>query len=45
VLAFGLGGSVLLTVGIHLSAFFATALMCHGEMVRRRPAPSGLTTF
>ena len=45
VLAFGLGGTVLLTVGIHLSAFFATALMCHGEMVRRRPAPSGLTTF
>ena len=45
VLAFGLGGSVLLTVGIHLSAFFATALMYHSEMVRRRPAPSGLTTF
>ncbi len=45
VLAFGLGGTVLLTVGIHLSAFFATALMCHGELVRRRPAASGLTTF
>jgi spermidine synthase len=45
VLAFGLGGTVLLTVGIHLSAFFATALMCHGEMARRRPAASGLTTF
>ncbi|MEY4964581.1 MAG: hypothetical protein RL274_164 [Pseudomonadota bacterium] len=45
VLAFGLGGTVLLTVGIHLSALFATALMCHGELVRRRPAASGLTTF
>lgn len=45
VLAFGLGGTVLLTVGIHLSAFFATALMCHGEMARRRPPASGLTTF
>ena len=45
VLAFGLGGTVLLTVGVHLSAFFATALMCHGEMARRRPAASGLTTF
>jgi spermidine synthase len=45
VLAFGLGGTVLLTVGIHLSAFFATALMCHGELARRRPPASGLTTF
>lgn len=44
-LAFGLGGLVLLTVGIHLSAFFATALMCHAEMARRRPAAAGLTAF
>ena len=42
---FALGGSVLVTVGLHLGAFFATALMCHAEMARRRPAASGLTSF
>ncbi len=32
-------------VGIHLAAFFFTALMCHQLMARRRPAPDRLTEF
>lgn len=43
--AYGLGGSVAVMVGTHVFAFFATALMCHCELARRRPAASGLTTF
>jgi spermidine synthase len=43
--AYGLGGSVGAMVGVHVFAFFTTALMCHGELARRRPAASGLTTF
>lgn len=43
--AYGLGGSVGAMVSVHVFAFFTTALMCHGELARRRPAPSGLTTF
>jgi spermidine synthase len=43
--AYGLGGSVATMVGVHVFAFFATALMCHCELARRRPAASGLTTF
>jgi SAM-dependent methyltransferase len=30
---------------IHLAAFFLTALMCHQELVARRPEPSQLTEF
>jgi len=30
---------------VHLSAFFAIALLCHGELARRRPAPQFLTAF
>lgn len=43
--AYGLGGSVGAMVGVHVFAFFTTALMCHGELARRRPAASGLTAF
>lgn len=43
--AYGLGGSVGAMVGVHVFAFFATALMCHGELARRRPAAAGLTAF
>lgn len=43
--AYGQGGSVGTLVGVHVFAFFASALMCHGELARRRPAASGLTTF
>lgn len=30
---------------LHLLAFFVTALACHGELVRTRPAPERLTLF
>src|SRR5215831_18385047 len=30
---------------VHLSAFFVIALLCHGELARRRPAPQFLTGF
>lgn len=43
--AYGLGGSVGAMVGVHVFAFFTTALMCHGELARRRPAATGLTAF
>ena len=32
-------------VCVHLSAFFVIALLCHGELARRRPAPQFLTGF
>lgn len=44
-LVFSLGGSILLVVGLHLFAFFATAVLCHCELARRRPPASGLTSF
>ncbi|MDB5736025.1 MAG: putative transporter [Alphaproteobacteria bacterium] len=42
---FALGGSVAVTVGLHLFTFFVTALLCHAELARRRPDASGLTSF
>jgi hypothetical protein len=30
---------------VHLSAFFFIALLCHGELARRRPSPRYLTSF
>jgi hypothetical protein len=30
---------------VHLTAFFVVALLCHGELARRRPAPEYLTAF
>jgi hypothetical protein len=32
-------------IGIHVVVFFVCALMCHGELARRRPAPRYLTAF
>jgi len=32
-------------VAIHLLVFFVSALMCHGELARRRPDPEHLTSF
>jgi len=32
-------------VSVHLGAFFVIALLCHGELARRRPAPQYLTTY
>lgn len=38
--AFGIVGLVL-----HLVAFFVAAMVCHGELVQRRPAAADLTEF
>ncbi|HXL69379.1 MAG TPA: fused MFS/spermidine synthase [Xanthobacteraceae bacterium] len=32
-------------IAIHLAAFFVTALVCHGELARRRPPARYLTAF
>lgn len=32
-------------LAIHIAAFFFTALVCHGELARLRPAPAHLTEF
>ena len=32
-------------IGVNLAAFFLLALLCHGELYRRRPAPARLTEF
>ena len=32
-------------IAIHLAAFFVTALVCHGELARRRPSARYLTQF
>ncbi len=34
-----------LVLPLHLAVFFFTALVCHGELAKRRPAPSRLTEF
>jgi SAM-dependent methyltransferase len=36
---------ILLVAGIHLCAFLAVALLCHGELAHDRPDRSHLTTF
>ena len=45
VLTLDLVGSILLQITAHLLAFFFAALVCHGELARRRPAPRHLTAF
>ena len=40
-----LGKYLLAFVGIHLGAFFVNAMVCHGELVRRRPQSRHLTSF
>jgi protein-L-isoaspartate O-methyltransferase len=37
--------SIILIVAIHAAAFFICALVCHGELARRRPAAQHLTAF
>jgi hypothetical protein len=34
-----------LLIALHLAAFFAAALACHGELALERPAPSHLTEY
>jgi hypothetical protein len=36
---------VLLLIALNLATFFVTALVCHGELARRRPAAEHLTAF
>lgn len=36
---------VLADIGLHLAAFFVAAMVCHGELVRRRPNAEHLTEF
>lgn len=45
VLVVGLGVRWTVAMGVHLAAFFVTALVCHGELARTRPAASKLTEF
>ena len=37
--------NLVLQLGIHLAAFFLTALVCHQTLVERRPPPARLTEF
>lgn len=39
------GTQILLSLFLHLTAFFLTALMCHQALVARRPDPAHLTEF
>lgn len=39
------GNPLLLTLGMHLTCFFLTALVCHQSLVERRPDASHLTVF
>ena len=41
----GGSGSIFMTILINLAAFFFTALVCHGELARRRPPAHRLTEF
>jgi hypothetical protein len=35
----------IVTILLHLTAFFVLTLLCHGELYRRRPEPARLTEF
>jgi hypothetical protein len=37
--------SILVLFALHLATFFVSALVCHGELARRRPAARHLTAF
>ncbi|MEX2127403.1 MAG: fused MFS/spermidine synthase [Xanthobacteraceae bacterium] len=37
--------NILVVFIIHIAAFFVTAMVCHGELARRRPAARYLTAF
>src|SRR5205085_8176933 len=42
---FGETKAIVPLVALHLGTFFLCALICHGELARRRPAASQLTAF
>jgi hypothetical protein len=37
--------SIRISLSLHLLVFFVTAMLCHGELAKRRPATSHLTEF
>jgi hypothetical protein len=45
VLALNVLNNILLTMAADVLGFFVSALVCHGELARRRPAPRYLTAF
>jgi hypothetical protein len=45
IIIFDLTQPMLGLAAVHVAAFFITALVCHGELARRRPAPAHLTDF
>jgi SAM-dependent methyltransferase len=45
VLLIGANEPIEVVAGIHLVAFFAVTLLCHGELAARRPPPAQLTRF
>jgi hypothetical protein len=44
-LAVGVLHYIFATMALNIVAFFVMALVCHGELARRRPAPRHLTAF
>ncbi|RIK73051.1 MAG: hypothetical protein DCC68_25490 [Planctomycetota bacterium] len=42
---FNVTNHLLLEIGVYFAALFAFSMICHGEMVRRRPAARYLTEF
>jgi hypothetical protein len=45
VLVFDVTDSIIVQIALHLVTFFVSALVCHGELARRRPGPRHLTAF
>jgi hypothetical protein len=45
VLRIGVKVQMLVQLGVHLGTLFAACMVCHGEVVRRKPAPRHLTAF
>lgn len=43
--AFGADENLVLTLLVHLAAFFVISMACHGELARMRPHPDHLTAF
>ena len=44
-LALGAAGQIVVLIALNLVGFFILALMCHGELARRRPPARYLTSF
>ena len=44
-LALGSADQIVVLIALNLVGFFVLALMCHGELARRRPPARYLTSF